>query len=140
MLDKKIKALARVCTDLSLERRRTLMKAFIESKFAYCPLIWLFRQRSSNTRINHLHKGALRIVYNNNKLTFEGLIKKAKSVLFRLLGIEMYKVKNNQSTHLMSEIFSLRNIDYNLRSLRWRNSDLEDIFFCNCRIGLITVA
>ena len=56
---RKIKALARVCTYLSLERRRTLMKAFIESQFAYCPLIWMFCQRSSNTRINHLHKELL---------------------------------------------------------------------------------
>ena len=57
----------RVCTYLSFERRRTLMKAFIESQFAYCPLIWLFCQRSSNTRINHLQERALRIVYNDNE-------------------------------------------------------------------------
>ena len=73
---RKIKALARVCTYLSLERRRTLMKAFIESQFAYCPLIWMFCQRSSNTRINHLHERALRIVYNNNESIFEDLLKK----------------------------------------------------------------
>ena len=30
--------------------------------------------------------------------------------------MELYKVKNNLSTNLMSEIFELRNIDYNLRS------------------------
>ena len=46
---REIKALARVCTYLSLELRRTSMKAFIESQFAYCPLIWMFCQRSSNT-------------------------------------------------------------------------------------------
>ena len=45
---KKIKSLARVCMCLSLERGRTLMKAFIESQLAYCPLIWMFCQRSSN--------------------------------------------------------------------------------------------
>ena len=33
-----------------------------------------------------------------------------------LLGMDLCKVKNNLSTHLMSEIFSLRNIDYNLHS------------------------
>ena len=111
----------RVCTYLSFERRRTLMKAFIESQFAYCPLIWLFCQRSSNTRINHLQERALRIVYNDNESTFENLLKKDNSVSIhhkniQLLGIELYKVKNNLSTHLMSEIFNLRNIDYNLRS------------------------
>ena len=97
------------------------MKAFIESQFAYCPLIWMFCQRSSNTQINHLHERALRIVYNDNESTFEDLLKKDNSVSvhhknIRLLGIELYKVKNNLLTHLMSEIFNLRNIDYNLRS------------------------
>ena len=53
--------------------------------------------------------------------TFEDLLKKGNSVSIhhkniRLLDIELYKVKNNLSTHLMSEIFNLRNIDYNLRS------------------------
>ena len=45
---RKIKALASVCMSLTLERRRTLMKAFIESQCPYCPLIWMFCQRSSN--------------------------------------------------------------------------------------------
>ena len=30
--------------------------------------------------------------------------------------MQLHKVKNNLSNHLMSEIFNLRNIDYNLRS------------------------
>ena len=75
-----LKVLARVCMYLSLERRRTLMKAFIESQFAYCPLIWMFCQRSSNTRINHLHESALRIVYNDNESAFEDLLQKDNSV------------------------------------------------------------
>ena len=81
----------------------------------------MFCQRSSNIQINHLHEGALRIVYKNNESTFENFLKKDNSVSIhhkniRLLGIELYKVKNNLSTHLISEIFNLRNIDYNLRS------------------------
>ena len=116
---RKIKALARVCTYLSLERRRTLMKAFIESQFAYCPSIWMFCQRSSNIRINPLHERTLRIFYKDNESTLEDLLKKDNSASIhhkniRLLGIELYKVKNNLSTDLMSEIFNLRNIDYNL--------------------------
>ena len=81
----------------------------------------MFCQRSSKTRINHLPERALRIVYNDNESTFEDLLKKDNSVSIRhknirLLGIESYKVKNTLSTHLMSEIFNLRNIDSNLRS------------------------
>ena len=76
------------------------MKAFIKSRFAYCPLIWMFYQRSSSTRINHLHERALRIVYNDKESTFEDLLKKDNSVSIyhkniRLLGIELYKVKKN---------------------------------------------
>ena len=60
----------------------------------------MFHQRSSNTgRINHLHERALKIVHNDNGSTFEGLLKKNNSVSIhhkniRLLGIELYKVKN----------------------------------------------
>ena len=83
---------------LSLEHRETLMKAFIESQFAYFPLIWMLCQRSSNTRINHLHERALRIAYNDNESTFEDLLKQDNSVSIhhkniRLLGRELYKVK-----------------------------------------------
>ena len=100
---------------------RSKLESGLESQFVYCPLIWMFCQRSSNTRINHLHERALRIVYNDNESTFEDLLKKDNSVSIhhkniRLLGIELYKVKNNLSNHLMSEIFNLRNIDYYLRS------------------------
>ena len=81
----------------------------------------MFCRRSYNTQINHLHERALRIVYDDNESTFEDPLKKDNSVSIhhkniQLLGIELYKVKNNLSTHLMSEIFNLRNIDYYLRS------------------------
>ena len=74
------------------------MKAFIESQFACFPLIWMFCQRSSNIRINHLHERALRIIYKDNESTFEDLLKKDNAVSIhhkniRLLGIELYKVK-----------------------------------------------
>ena len=42
----KLSALARVCNNLNQERRRTLMKKFIESQFGYCPLIWMFFERN----------------------------------------------------------------------------------------------
>ena len=56
-LEGKLKALAGVCTYLSLESRR----AFIKLQFLCCSLISIFCQRSSNTRVNHLHEKALRI-------------------------------------------------------------------------------
>ena len=42
----KLSALARVCIILNQERQRTLMKAFIESQFGYCPLFWMLCRRN----------------------------------------------------------------------------------------------
>ena len=35
---------------------RVLMKAFIESQFCYCPLIWIFHGKGFSHKINHLHE------------------------------------------------------------------------------------
>ena len=59
------KKLCRISSSMSLEKRRTLMKAFIESQFNYCPLIWMFHSRTLNNKINHIHERALRTVYSN---------------------------------------------------------------------------
>ena len=58
-------------------------------QFAYCPLFWMFCQRSSNTRINHLHKRVLRIVYNDNKSTFEDFLKKNNSISIHQKNIRL---------------------------------------------------
>ena len=110
---KKLSVLGRVCHILNLERRRSLMKAFIESQFGYCPLVWMFCGRQENNRINHLHERALRIVYNDYKSTFENLLEldNSESIhhkTFRLLSIELYKVKHNLSNQVMSELFDIR--------------------------------
>ena len=70
---------------------------------------------------NTYKKELLEFVDNDNESTFEDLLKKDNSLSIyhkniRLLGIELYKVKNNLPTHLMSEIFDLANIDCDLRS------------------------
>ena len=38
----KLHALSRISHFLSTEKLRTVMKAFIESQFEYCPFIWMF--------------------------------------------------------------------------------------------------
>ena len=106
---------------ISIERRRTLMKSFIESQFGYCPLIWMFCRRKSNNRINHLHERALTVVHNNNQSSFENLLRKDRSLSIhhrniRLFAIKIYKIKNNMLTPILSELFEKRNLNYNLRS------------------------
>ena len=97
------------------------MKSFIESQFSYCPLVWMFSGRFSNNRINHIHERTLRIVYSDYRLSFEEVLQKDKSISIHhrnihYLAIEMFKVLKGLSSQMMNEIFSLRNIDYNIRS------------------------
>ena len=118
---KKISALSRVSSYISFEKRRILLKAFVESQFGYCPLTWMFHSRQANNKINHIHERALRLIYRDNNATFEDLLKKDNSfkVHYRniqSLAIELFKVKNNISNKIMNDIFETKNTNYNLRN------------------------
>ena len=62
---RKLTALIRMATFFTFEKRRVIFKAFFESQFKYCPLVWMFHCRRLNSRVNGLHERALRIVYND---------------------------------------------------------------------------
>ena len=51
--------LARATSDMSLSKERTLMNAFFNSQFDYCPFIWLSHSRENNNKINRLDEKCL---------------------------------------------------------------------------------
>ena len=117
----KLHALARISHLMRPEKLRLILKAFIESQFGYCPLIWMFHSRTLNNRINKLHERALRLVYKDPTLSFEDLLKKDNSLTIHCrnlqkLAIEMYKRKNNLSPSIMKLIFPDNTNPYNLRN------------------------
>ena len=98
---KKLGSLAKLVKFLSLKQRKILMKSFIESKFGYCSLKWMFCGKKTNPRINHVHQKALIIVYINKSLCFDKLLKIDKShnkhhKNTQLLATELYKVAEEQ--------------------------------------------
>ena len=100
--NQKLSALSRMANLLSFNKRRTLFKAFVESQFKYCPIVWMFHSRRTNNKINRLHERALRIVYDDDVSTFDQLLAMDKSFCIhhqniqRLL-IEIYKALHDTS-------------------------------------------
>ena len=97
------------------------MKAFICSQFGYCLLAWIFHSKKPNNRIKILHDRGLRVVYRDYNATFSELLTKDQSVTIhqrnlQLLTREIFKTKNELSPKIMEEIFTFKNVDYNLRN------------------------
>ena len=79
-------------------------------QFNYFPLVWKCHNRAINNKSNHLRKRCLHIVCNDNNSSFQELQDKDKSVAIylnnpRALAAKIFKVSNNYSTSLISEIF-----------------------------------
>ena len=96
------------------------MKAFINSQFGYCPLVWMNYNRKINNRINRIHERALRVVYNNDNATFPQLLEKDNAVKIhdrnlQILATEMFKVKLGMAPVTMNDVFCIRKNDYNTR-------------------------
>ena len=54
---RKLIELSRIWKFMSLKCHRVLIKSFIESQLAYCPLVWMCCNKTSDNRTNHLHLG-----------------------------------------------------------------------------------
>ena len=52
----KLHALAWIANYIELVTRRSLIKAFITSKFKYHSLLWMFHTKALNNRINEMSK------------------------------------------------------------------------------------
>ena len=73
---RKVCALGRITSGMSLSKKRNLMNAFFNSQFNYCPLISMCHSRENNNKINRLHERCSRIIYNDKRSPFNVLLEK----------------------------------------------------------------
>ena len=131
----KLHALARIAPYQTKNKMVILKKAFIESQFNYCPLVWMFHSRTMNNRINRIHERALRIAYKNNEASFEQLLLIDNSFSIherniQKLATEIYKVKNNLSPDFMRNIFSEIDKLYDLRKKNnLKTSNVKTVYY-----------
>ena len=99
LANNRLRALTRIRRYLSKEQTKYLSEAYIISAFKYCPLIWMFCNKTSNNQINKIHKRSLRLVYEMQDANFEDLL-----------------LKDNSWNVHESNIHDLKNTRYDLRS------------------------
>ena len=121
LANNRLRALTRIRRYLSKEQTKYLSEAYIISTFKYCPLIWMFCNKTSNNQINKIHKRSLRLIYEMQDANFEDLLLKDNSWSvhesnIHTLLIEIYKSINNLSPPIMKNFFDLKNTQYDLQN------------------------
>ena len=123
-------------------QRRSIMKAFINSHFGYCPLVWIFHSRKLNHRINSIHERALRLVYNDYCSSFQTLLVKDNSVSIHIrniqaLALELFKVSKGISTEIMGLIFPLRESLMYPRMNLFQTRNVRTVRYGTCSLSFL---
>ena len=105
---------------MNINQRNGIIRAFINSQFGYCPLVWFFCSPKINNHMNRIQGRALRIVYKDYVSTFAQLLEKDSSVSIhirnlKVLATKIFKARNNFSPPIVQNIFRTTEPAYMLR-------------------------
>ena len=119
--NQKLNALFRVSNFMSVDKLSLLINSFIRSQFSYCPLIWMFCNRTSMNKINRIQERCLRLILNDYTTESSDLFLFSNEIsthqrCINFLMVEVYKFLNGLSPDIMNEVFSVQRVTYNLRS------------------------
>ena len=86
----------------------------------FSPLIWMFCGKTANKEINRAHKRALRILLKGYDAPFDELLVKNEEKIIHVQNLQMlmnevYKSLNHQNPSFLWELFTRKEINYNLR-------------------------
>ena len=145
--NRKLHALSRISCYLSTKQLKLTMKTFILSQSNYCPLVWMFCDRTLDNEINRINEKALRIASQNKIADFNTLLLESNSLSIhkrnlQLLMIEVCKTVKNVNPSTMKEIFVQKDIDHNLRNnlpmsipkARTSSYGIESLSFLGCKL------
>ena len=102
-----LNALTRLKSYLRFNVERVLINSYIISNFNYCPLVWIFSTTKFLNKIESLQKRALRFLYNDYSIPYEGVLEKSGKVKMSVnrltnLCIEIYKTINKLNPEFMT--------------------------------------
>ena len=116
----KIKCPGKSCSIHECTEKKNNHGNFVTTHFGYFPLIWMFRCRRLNNKINSIHERALRITYQDHIYRFQELLNRENSVSiyhinFQISATEMFKIHRCLFPDILREIIVLKTRLYNLR-------------------------
>ena len=119
----KLGALQRISNMLDTQKKNLLFNSILKSQFSYCPLVWMFCSRRSNSLVNNAHERALRIVHDDHNSSYSELLKTKNERTIHQQNInvlmkEIYKFENDLSPPLIDDMFQVRKINYGLRNFQ----------------------
>ena len=117
------KALLRIRRYLTLPKASLLFNAYVFSNFLYCPLIWMFCRKSSDSIIKKTHRRALSALLFRFDLDLPELLELHGSQTvhtkhLQILMTEVFKSLNKLNPEFMWDCFEFKNTPYNLRSVK----------------------
>ena len=97
----------------------------IKSQLSYCPLVWMFCSRTSNTTINKLNERSLELYWSELYYSsdFNILLENNNEICnhhrnIQALLIEVFKINNELAPPIMDSFLLKRFNTYNLRNFR----------------------
>ena len=105
IVNNKLIALHRIGGHMSLDKRKMLVRAFIESQFSYCSLIWMFHSRI----LKPITWKSIKNCYGDYESKIDELLEKDSSFSIhhknvQTLGVEIFKVLNELSLQIINEV------------------------------------
>ena len=86
-----LNALIRLKRFLGFQERKALVNSFVLSNFNYCTLVWMLASSKSLTKIENLHKRALRFILDDYSSSYKRILEKS--------GKFFMDVKRKQTLH-----------------------------------------
>ena len=119
--NKKLFCLYRIRKFLDENQALRLCNAFVLSNFNYCPLIWMYCNKTLNSKINRVHKRALRAATGAYENSLDELLSLDKGLMIhsrnlQALLVEIYKSFYGSNSHIMRSLFHLKITPYSLRT------------------------
>ena len=119
----KLNALSRITTFLNRDQKSIIFNAMIKSQFSYCPIIWMFSLRRSNSLINKVHERSLRLITNDENRSFETLLQNINDITvhqrnLQILMAEVYKIIKGEALAIMKNLFIFRENIHNIRNFQ----------------------